>query len=380
MYKKPFHIKKVFKSRIRSDKCIWQIFALLGINFTNHHYRSRTKCCRKILMTTFGVSIIYAILVHIGEMLAKRYMEGVAYILVPISSVLMWYFMYANREDISGVLLEIYCYRRKYESFKKTGYYIKPLITIILLSPYIITILGQVIVDFESENLDIWSWGIKVHSVIWKRIIVFIGNIAYFVFFIAFPLYLTFSLNMLFYRCSEVLSSYNVVLQSQLQLKVEKGVVLLKEFFDLMKTVKRLNETVMNHSFLIIFYGLEGLFSILLTLSLDDFVKGTMNYIIVVIYHVTCSTVMIVSYIFCSSMIPLNLMRIKNNVREFINKFGYDQFSNEEYMFYLQRIESEEIVYMSACELFHLRRSLLLTALGTVLTYGLLIIGFRFED
>lgn len=72
-------------------------------------------------------------------------------------------------------------------------------------------------------------------------------------------------------------------------------------------------------------------------------------------------------------MIPLNVIRIKNDVREFLNKYGYDNYKNKQCMYYLKRIENEEVVYVSVCGLFHLTRNVLLTALGAVLTYGLLI-------
>lgn len=252
-----------------------------------------------------------------------------------------------------------------------------PFTIIILLSPYVMCIIYQITVNIEMENMHFWTFEFEVQSITWKRAILLNGNSLYFVYCVCFPFYLSFCLSILFYRCSEMLSNYNTVLQIHLLKKANENTKFLKTFFDIVKLLKNLNQAVTNLSFCIIFYGIEGIFSVLLGLLIDDALKFKIVYISIIVYYSMCSTVMFVSYTFCCSMIPENFMKIKNTAREFLNKYGFGQFITRESLFYLKRIESEKVVFISVSGLFLLTRSVLLSGLGAVLTYGLLIISLN---
>lgn len=293
------------------------------------------------------------------------------YFLSSVCSVLMWYFAYSKRKAISDVLFQIYNYKKQYKSSKRKRSYITPLLIFILLFPYITCVVIQLMVNFETEKLTFWTFQFEVRNKILKRIILLVGNISFFSLTTGFPFYLTFALNVLFYRCSEVLSIYNVVLQVQLRTTTIGNIELFKVFFDMIKMVKKLNEAVKTLSFLIISLSLGGIFSVLLSMSVNE--SFNTGYKRMVIFFSPICSIMFVSYTICSSMISENLVRIKCTVREFINGCRFSQLSDKQILFYLNRIESEEIIYISACGLFNLKRSLILSALGAVMTYGLLI-------
>ena len=141
----------------------------------------------------------------------------------------------------------------------------------------------------------------------------------------------------------------------------------------MLKLMKKLNEAVQNLSFLIVFYCLYGIFLVLLTVSMDTTFKYSVAYISFVVLYSTLSITIFISYTICSSMIPENLIRIKDTVKDFVNGNSSRQFITKQTMFYLHRIENEESLHISACGLFNLTRSFILSALGAVLTYGLLI-------
>lgn len=357
---------------MRNDKILWLCLALFGLNFVKYRCKPCIKYFRNVFMVTFASSLTYTISINIVYLINKHYKEGVSYILLPINCALMWYFSYSKRKEFSRLLLQIYSYRKRY-LISNRRCYIMPFTIIILLSPYVTAVVFHIMLNLETEILNFWTFGFEIENIFWKRFILFIASVAYLVFCIDFPFYLTFAFNILFYRCSEVLTSYNIVLHNQLQENVNGNIDVLKEFFDIMKVVKKLNDSVTKVSLLIIFYGLEGIFCALLTVSFKESPKIHVGYIIIAIYYSTLSAMMFVSYTLCSTMIPLRLMRIKNDVKEFLNKYGYDNYENRQCMYYLKRIENEEIVYVSVCGLFHLTRNVLLTALGAVLTYGLLI-------
>ena len=74
------------------------------------------------------------------------------------------------------------------------------------------------------------------------------------------------------------------VLESELKGKVNKNLEILKLFFDITNAVRSLNKQFKNVSFFIIFYGLEGIFTVFLRLSLDKFQNYDYAYAIPTYY------------------------------------------------------------------------------------------------
>ena len=167
------------------------------------------------------------------------------------------------------------------------------------------------------------------------------------------------------------------VLESELKGKVNKNLEILKLFFDITNAVRSLNKQFKNVSFFIIFYGLEGIFTVFLRLSLDKFQNYDYGYAIIVIYHIICSILIVFSYTVCGSSISENMMKVKKTARKFLNDYTYGHFASQQNLYYLKRIESEEVVYLSVCGLFCLTKDFLLSALGAIFTYGLLIINLN---
>lgn len=368
--------EKMFKMA-KNDKIIWTILSVCGLSFVSCHLKSCAKCFRTFFKLTFAFSLIYVLLINLVYMIKHNYKEGFCYLLLPVYSVLMWYCTYCKRKEISKVLLQCYRYQKKYNVFISIRYsYVTPLTVIILLSPLITSFLIEVMMDFETIKVTYWTLEFQVHNVIWKRIIVFNGHLFTLILCFCFPFYLTFALSILIYRYSQVLSGYNTLIQIQLQTKANDITETLKAFFSITKLVEKLNQAITILSFLIISYSLQSIFIIFLTIWFNDTSKLNAEGIISLIYYFMGGIVMILCYTICCSMIPEKLLQIKKTVSEFINECAYGQFITKQNMFYLKRIENEKVVYISVCGLFHFTRSFILSALGGMLTYGLLITNF----
>ena len=52
----------------------------------------------------------------------------------------------------------------------------------------------------------------------------------------------------------------------------------------------------------------------------------------------------------------------------------------ENVLFRLRKTETEELIHMSICGLFHLSKFFILTAIGTLFTYDFLIINVFLDD
>lgn len=360
----------------RTDKIVWQILALTGPNFINHRVGLYGKCFRIFFIITFIFELIYIALINFCILGTSHYKEGITYLLLPVFCALMWYFAYSRSKEISDVLLKISNYRKKV-GLKKSRSYIMTLLIIVLLSPLIMCIFSQIILDLETKSIIYYAFQYEIRSKILRRIILFNGNFVYLVFCVGFPIYLTFCLNILFYRCSDMLFNYNAELQTELRSKANVNIEILKTFFNMTKLMKKLDHAVMHLSFLIVFYSLHAVFSVLLTMSIDVHYKFKTEYLSFEIVYFTFSTIMFVSYAICCSMVPENLITIKSTVREFMNEYAPFVHVTKQNVYYLQRIENEEIVYMSACGLFPLTRSFILSAFGAIFSYGLLVTSLK---
>lgn len=76
-------------------------------------------------------------------------------------------------------------------------------------------------------------------------------------------------------------------------------------------------------------------------------------------------------------MIPEKLTEIRKTVRHCIAQYGNDPRIDRNVLFYLSRIEKEDIVYITGCRMFSLNRQFILSAIGVTLTYDLLLIDFK---
>lgn len=217
---------------VNKDNILWQILAITGLNFIIHRFGLYGKIIRIIFLITFSISFIYVTSTNMKLIKRKLYKRGIAYLLFPLYSVLMWCVAYFRRKKISDVLLQVYHYQKQFNALNKRRYSCKiPLMAAaILLSPYSVCSVIQLIANFETINLNYWTLDFEVYSIIWKRIFLFNGNFMYFFICICFPFYLCFCLCVLFYRCSEMISTYNNVLQIQLQTGANEDIEILKNF------------------------------------------------------------------------------------------------------------------------------------------------------
>ena len=359
------------------DKFVWQVLAMIGLNFINHRFGICAKCFRLLLMVLSTFSLIYFALMNALRIRNKLYKEGVSFLLLPLNSALIWYSAYSRKREISAVVLQIHSLHKKFKTSRKSSQYLTPFIIIALIIPYIICSVNQKFIHLKLKSFKEFTFDYEVSSMIWKKIIVFYANISFSVFCVCFPFSITFSFSVLFHRCSDVLLGYNRILESDLKRKINKNLEILKEFFDITNAMQNLNEQLKNISFFIIFYGLEGFFTVILKISIYKFQYYDYGFAIIEIYHMTCCILIVFSYTVCSSSISENIMKVKRTAKKFLNNHTCGHFTSQRNIYYLKRIENEDVVYLSVCGLICLKKGFLLSALGAIFTYGLLIINLN---
>ncbi|GIY87560.1 uncharacterized protein CDAR_224521 [Caerostris darwini] len=87
--------------------------------------------------------------------------------------------------------------------------------------------------------------------------------------------------------------------------------------------------------------------------------------------------VILTSLILFCSIIPESMIKIKNTLAALIDTHQVSDLTLGREIRLLERMEKKEIIYLSACDIVCIRKEFLLSAFGTFLTYGLLIVNLK---
>ena len=363
----------------KSDVFLWYVLAIYGLNFLNIKLGFFAKCFRLFFILSVAISLLYEGLFFIYLFKEKLYKESIFTFLIPANSIIIWYVSYFKRKAFSQIVLKIYRKQKRYVTSIKQIFYMELfLMTFVFMVPLIACVHNQTTSDFTIFELILLTFGYEKKNEIWTRVVVFCMQLSESVLTLSFPFYLMFCMCVLFYRFSEVLSGYKRFLRIQLLATIRGDSCNFANFFDLVNLARNLSMVSSNLSFFIILFALQGFLAIiLLSLSQESF-KITIDNVFIFIPHVTSCFITIICFTICSSIIPENFKKIQLTVRKFLNKCGFNPLIPKENLFYLMRIDTEEIVYISACGMFHVTRNYILSALGVFLTYGLIVINLKF--
>lgn len=362
----------------KMDSILWRILALTGLNFINYRLRTKAKIFRMLFMITFTTSLMYIIVTNLCLIGIRRYYkEPIINSFTCIYSGLIWFIAYFKRKAISHLVLEVYRLRKCYNTQRKQQTFFIIFFIIITLIIPCISYLCNFARNFGNFNITCMTFGVEIQNKVWKNIIITIVKFVHFGIYSGFPFYFIICIGVLFYRCSEVLSEYKAFLRIKLH-TLSNGIVgNMVDIFNIVIILNRLNKIFRHVSFFIILYSLQSTMTLFLRVTRQGFSEIGIFRIITNAYNFLCNIFLFVYFTICSSMIPESLVEIKKMVKKFLNVYRYSIFLSKENLFYLKRIENEDIVYITICGMFHLTRSYILTALGLMLTHGLLIINLN---
>lgn len=362
----------------KNDCIFWYILAIIGLNFLNYKLGPLTKFFRAFFMIGYGISLLYFTTLNLCMISKERFSNSISFILMPVYPVTMWLYAYYKKKNISKIILEVYHHLNYHGIKKNTMHRIVMIYTIVIISFTSITyFLDQIWVDFKTLDFTFLTYGYETQNEILIRIVLFCQNFGEQMVLIL-SYHVTIYVCVIFYRSSEVLSKHNILLKIQLRSNAEVNIIIFPKFFRFVKLLRKMNKTFSYLVFVINLYTLHGIFVLMLKLSEGSISRKNITNRSFLPYYSTHCAVMFVAFTTCSSLIPEKLEEIKTTVRDFINCSGYCRKISKQNLFFLKRIENESIVYISVCRLFHVTRSNILSALGLMLTYGLLLINSKF--
>lgn len=360
------------------DHILWHILATTGLNYVNIKLSPLAKCFRMLLIIGFMISLIYIrgeILLYIER---KLYKEVIIRLLSYVYSGIIWCIAYSKRRAISYIVLQVYQKQTCYNTSKKTKDFIVMSVVIVALVITFVSCVLNIISNFEIVNNGFSDIGIKTEKKILMNILIISIQVAVFEVFPGFLFLLTICLSILFYRCSELLFGYKTFIRIQLH-TISKGTIEnYIEFFHIIDLLRKLNKALSSLSFFIILCYLQSILNVIITSSLQGIFEFHVIDIADFACNNICNVVLFIYFTICSSLIPENIIEIQSIVKNFVNIHRYSHFISEQDLFYLTRIENADVVYISVGGMFNVTRSYIMTVLGLMFTYGLVIINLNF--
>ena len=362
---------------IEKDKLLWCILAIIGINLSNYRLSRREKFLSLFIIVLNCILALHWVSATMFFIISHRAFDHLPYLSLIVQIALTIGFLNAKKNRITHIVQKLYIYRKEYINEDNRSYMTNILIIIMIFSPVLISVFLLTSVPQPKLKVDFWSFKSQIEGNFYRDSFLFY---CYFIHYASgvMVLFVTFSLCTIFYRWGEVLNSYNMLLKLHLREKTQmKTVEILKDFFNIVDTLQKLDLAVSYPSFFIIFYALGMVFLSLyaIVLSRKVFLEEP-AYFVEFTFNGLCGFLIVFMYSLSSSVIPQRIVEIKKTAKKYINRLGENSLHFQLLTFYLRRIEMEDTVYISACGLFYFTRQFILTAIGVTLTYDLLIIKF----
>lgn len=360
---------------MEKEKFLWKVLAIMGINLSNYCLKPPDKLLNFIFKLFSCILIIHWSLALVFRSIMSIKVSGIIYYTLAMQSILIYIFLKRKVIIISSIIQKLFNYSKRFAKSGERSWHFCTFVVSMILLPSLVSFVHTVI---EDQNVSFYTFGYIVENEILHQILAFYGHFIYYS-TCTFTAFVSFSLSRIFYKWGTALGYYNRLLKFYFKDKklLVKNSNFLKEYFLIVKTLQKLNKALSYPSFIVVFCGLGMVFISLYNIVLVED-KGKISspgYIIQFGFNCACGFLMVVSYSLSCSMIPDKLTEIRKTVNDYINRYGNHYIVSQDVTFFLQRIEKEEIVCISAGGMFQFNRQFTFSAFGATLTYALLIIS-----
>ncbi|GIY87562.1 uncharacterized protein CDAR_224541 [Caerostris darwini] len=239
-------------------------------------------------------------------------------------------------------------------------------------------LLSAVFVYFagEAENLvDFWTLGYRLIEGKYKMLVNFIGGFMHFTVYMEFPCFTALSVCILVHHYELILRHFHDDLKTRnSSIKILKCHMFVNNYNNIVEKILILKDTL---STPLLAALLNGFFNLYLVLAFILQQEVSFAMIVELFVFAATGVVLLTSLTLCCSKIPDSMIKIKSTLAALIDRHQVNDLSVGREIRLLERMEKKEIIYLSACDMVYFRKEFLLSAFGTFLTYGLLIINMR---
>lgn len=348
--------------------------------------------CSPVFRDTFPwYSCASAILFHVNGlyqiscasssgMLQFNTKVGSAYVIIAVAILILWYSLVKEKTNLCRLMTLMKSLQIKRNLYPNNNILAcKCILASIYIGPVLFAGLFLYLSGGRGEFVVYWTYGIPVENAIHRSVLILIGYYAYFAFFTGYPSLIVLSMCLLMHRCKCILSAYNDQLKS-FNFKVNNSDS-LKDYFCAVEMVRLLRNALSAPLLLAMMISIFNMF-----ITLSTCIQYTnVSFVLTLEMVITSLTgiVILCSLILYGARIPEFLAKIRDTAGTLLvenAKYKLQYVDGNESMYLLRRIEKSEISHLSACGIIKIKKNVLLSAIGSLFTYGLLILNLKAKD
>ncbi|KAG8177646.1 hypothetical protein JTE90_014866 [Oedothorax gibbosus] len=232
----------------------------------------------------------------------------------------------------------------------------------------------------KKDGLTYWTFGIEIYNPVLSWSLMFFGVYNFFAINTGCPCLIVLSMCLLIQQCVNILSAYERKLQGMAF--GPNCFDTISDYFCAVEIVRLLNDTLSVPLFLAMIISLFDIFISISTFLLHSFEVPAILALEMALTSLT-GIIILLSLTLYGSKITESLSKIKQTAGNLLVRNAKQKFElgiRNETVYLLRRIEKSEIIHLSPCGIIEIRKSFLLTAVGGLCTYGLLILNFKIKD
>ncbi|KAF8767244.1 hypothetical protein HNY73_020228 [Argiope bruennichi] len=228
---------------------------------------------------------------------------------------------------------------------------------------------------YDEKVTTFWAFGYKFEERKYNVASCCIGEYIQYVVFLQFFCIVFLSYCLLIRRYGIQLTQFHLSLKStDYNVLIQNAVEVLNDYKKLEENIRLLKQVLSMPLFLILLNSCLNLYG-----GLAFFLKAEKVDVFAIQFTIfsLIGIVAITTLIFYSSKILEVIQEIKVTAGHIIEKHQLNIPRGGKETFSLNRLEKKNVIFLSACGMVDLKRSLILSIIGALFTYGLLIINLK---
>lgn len=367
------------------DSVLWNAIASIGIRTSKLvskklkyiSWLGSTFTCVCALQMAF-LSFFHYYICTFDEQPEEGKRVSFAFALILFIPILTWLSLFRKINSIQLLLAQAFRFRNILHVLPDRGIYVTNIFIVLnCVILILLTIVNVIFINMSPWNEDcIWYFGFEITNPVLSNLLLITGNFSNYLFFSYTPVLINLVVCHVEYRFSTILIVYDQRLRN-LGLVEDRNdyIDLFISYFQIIKILRKLKSVFSSLLFLLLSFNFVSVFILLSSFVVYPRMSYAARIQSSSIGFESCC--MIIAQVYYGSLIPERLRNIQVTSGALIEKLRLNHVSHTEMLFLLERIEKNEIIYLTVGGLVNVKPSLLLTACGSLLTYGLLIINLK---
>ncbi|GFQ73308.1 uncharacterized protein TNCT_282991 [Trichonephila clavata] len=301
---------------------------------------------------------------------------GFSYLFIQISFFFLWFSMSSQRRNLHVLLIEL----KSRFNILKTNIRRKRILLLgitifICILPMLFALLYTYLAYVENKEDYFWSLELALQNKKQKILVMIIGEYMYFTVSLEYPCLFALSVCTLVHHYGLlILYINNELTKRNLTTDPKKLRRIISDFICLEKKISLLKDSLSTSLFIILLICFCNLFTVLSSCLEEEI---TSFLALELCSNGFTGVAVIFSLTTCCSKIPDYILRTKMAAKALIDKYVLNEFDYGKTVNLLKIIVEKDAIYLSAGDIVYFKKSFLLSAFGTLFTYGLLIMNFK---